>query len=89
MFGVIFVYVDELFVLVFDGIKVGIVFLLWDYEVIGDLFLVVGELSIIFDGCGVLCVVIEIIVFVIVFFDEVDVEYVFVEGEGDCMFEYW
>ncbi len=88
-FGATAEQADGLLALVLDGVKTGTASSLWDYEEAGDPVPEVGELSIILDGAGIPCAVIETTAIATVPFDQVDAEHAAAEGEGDLSLGHW
>lgn len=88
-FGATPQHADGLLTLVLAGIKTGTASSLWDYEATGDAVPEPGELSIILDGRGIPCAVIETNEVRIVPFNEVSAEHAYSEGEGDRSLADW
>lgn len=88
-FGATPEHADGLLSLVLEGTKTGTASPLWEYEEENDPVPGVGELSIILDGRGRPCALIETTAVTIVPFDEVTEEHARSEGEGDRTLAAW
>lgn len=82
-FGATPAHADSLLGLVLDGTKTATASSLWDYEYSQDALPERGLLSIILDGRGVPCALIETVSVEVVPFGEVEPSHAFAEGEGD------
>ena len=80
---------SDLCQLVLDGTKTATCSLLWEYEVEGESLPKSGELSIILDGEGQPCCVIETTEVAIQSYNQIEAAFAYEEGEGDRSLEYW
>ncbi|OEI67266.1 ASCH domain-containing protein [Curtobacterium sp. ER1/6] len=88
-FGATPEHADGLLDLVLRGVKDGTASSMWDYEATGDPLPRVGDLSVILDGLGEPCAVIETTDLRVVPFDQVGEEHARAEGEGDRTLAHW
>lgn len=83
------VLADELCKLVLAGIKTATCSMLWEYEDEGEAIPWEGQMSIILDGQGKPCAVIETTQVTIQPFNRVDAAFAYEEGEDDRSLESW
>lgn len=80
---------NELCQLVLDGIKTATCSLLWEFETENEAIPQQGQLSILLDGQGKPCAVIETTQVNIQPFNQVDAAFAYAEGEDDRSLESW
>jgi uncharacterized protein YhfF len=80
---------DELAALILAGTKTATCSCLWEWQAEGNPIPVAGSLSILLDGRGAPCAVLEITEVAVRQFDEVGAEFAAAEGEGDRSLETW
>lgn len=80
---------DELLALVLDGTKTATASSRQDYADEGDPLPAIGDLSIVLDGAGEPCAVLEVVAVEVRPFEEVTEEHARAEGEGDRSLASW
>ena len=80
---------DELAALILAGTKTATCSCLWEWQAEGNPIPVAGSLSILLDGGGAPCAVLEITEVAVRQFGEVGAEFAAAEGEGDRSLDTW
>jgi uncharacterized protein YhfF len=80
---------DELAALILAGTKTATCSCLWEWQAEGSPIPTVGSLSILLDGRGQPCAVLEITEVSLRRYDEVDAEFAAAEGEDDRSLDTW
>ncbi|QNN82379.1 ASCH domain-containing protein [Brachybacterium sp. Z12] len=88
-FGATTEHADGLLAMVLAGTKTATASALRDYESVGEPVPAVGDLSIILDGSGAPCAVLEVTDIQIVPFNQVTAEHAQAEGEDDRTLASW